>query len=187
MSILFYIVATRAKNAFSGGSGAWMTAGGIVAGLFAVLYGLGFGFLAREAALDADLDQELGMQGMLAGVLFGMAVFGIAKDLIPSYKRRPNLVPPLAPLSGGGRWAVNQASAFLNLYLLAFLLFAASFAVFGLSAPSGLLWLSMLVAAVLVAEAASFTLRTLFEFEVGGRLVFGALAAVAAAAVPVAS
>lgn len=187
MSILVYIVRTRIKNAFGRGTGVWMTAGGVFAGIFAVLYGLGFGFLAWESVSNVEVQREFDIRGMLTGVIVGMAVFGMMKDFVPSYKRRPNLVPALAPLSPFGRWVVNQASCYLNLFVLAFLLFGASFAVFGLRAPEGGMWLGMLVAVVFISETASFTLRTAFEFEVPGRSLWMVLPVILAAAVPVAA
>ncbi len=186
MSILWFVVSTRIRNAFGKGTGAWMTAGGIFVGILAVLYGLGFGLLLSEAAYSPELEQdlELDLRGTLAGVLTGLATFAILKDFMPSYKRRPNLVPPLAPLSPLARWAVNQTSALLNLFVLALLLFTAGFSVFGLGATSGALWLGMFVAAVLVSEMASFSLRTAFEFDVPGRAFWAAANMALVAAIP---
>jgi len=182
MGIFQFLIRTRLKNVFKRNTGIWMSLGGASAALFAVVYGLLLGYLVLKTPDNPASRQEVVL--ILVGGLVSMIAFGVIKDFLPSYKRRPNLIPPTTPVSIFQRWAINQASAMMNLFVVAFLLFACSFAIVTWSTLDGPIWFSLFLAVILIAELCSYVIRTLFEYSVRlPKLFFGLTIALMAAMV----
>jgi hypothetical protein len=140
-----------------------MSVGGGAAALFAILYGLILGLLVALTPENSDSRTQVTV--ILIGGLTSIIAFGVIKDFLPSYKRRPNLIPPNAPVGAVHRWLINQTTAILNLFVGAFLLFTMSFATISWSSLDGPTWISLFIAVVFTAEFCSYVIRTLFEYQ----------------------
>jgi len=163
MSLFWYLVRTRFGNLFSKSTGIWMSVGGGAAALFAVIYGLMLGLLVALTPENSESRTQVTI--ILIGGLTSIIAFGVIKDFLPSYKRRPNLIPPNAPVGAIHRWLINQTTAIMNLFVGAFLLFTISFASISWSSLDGPTWISLFIAVVFTAEFCSYVIRTLFEYQ----------------------
>lgn len=171
MSILLFLFRTRINNLFSGTSkGIWMSMGGIVASLFAILYGFGLGFLVKLSQNNSD--DRVQVVSIVASGLLAIIIFGIVKDFMPSYKRRPNMIPPNAPIVGIQRWAINQVSAMMNIFVIAFLMFTISFGIMSWSSLDGKIWISLFVVIIFIAELCSYVIRSLFEYNIRYKRIY---------------
>jgi hypothetical protein len=163
MSLFLYLVRARFGNLFSKSTGIWMSVGGGAAALFAIIYGLMLGLLV--ALTPENSESRIQVSVILIGGLTSIIAFGVIKDFLPSYKRRPNLIPPNAPIGAVHRWLINQTTAILNLFVGAFILFTISFATISWSSLDGPTWISLFIAVVFTAEFCSYVIRTLFEYK----------------------
>jgi hypothetical protein len=163
MSLFLYLLRVRFGNLFSKSIGIWMSIGGGAAALFAILYGLVLGLLV--AITPENSDTRIQVSVILIGGLTSIIAFGVIKDFLPSYKRRPNLIPPNAPIGAVRRWLINQTTAILNLFVGAFILFTISFASVTWTSLDGPTWISLFIAVVFTAEFCSYVIRTLFEYH----------------------
>jgi hypothetical protein len=163
MSLFLYLVRTRFGNLFSQSTGLWMSVGGGAAALFAILYGLLLGLLVALTPENSVSRTQVTV--ILVGGITSIIAFGVIKDFLPSYKRRPNLIPPIAPVGSVHRWLINQTTAVLNLFVGAFLLFTISFAIISWSSLDGPTWISLFLAVLFTAEFCSYVIRTLFEYH----------------------
>lgn len=163
MSLFTYLVRTRFGNLFSKSTGIWMSVGGGAAALFAILYGVMLGLLVALTPENSGSRTQVTV--ILIGGLTSIIAFGVIKDFLPSYKRRPNLIPPNAPTGAINRWLINQTTAILNLFVGAFLLCTMSFAIISWSTLDGPTWISLFIAVVFTAEFCSYVIRTLFEYQ----------------------
>ncbi len=173
MSLFLYLVRSRFGNLFSKSTGIWMSIGGGAAALFAILYGLMLGLLIALTPENSDSRTQVTV--ILIGGLTSIIAFGVIKDFLPSYKRRPNLIPPNAPVGLVNRWLINQTTSLLNLFVGAFVLFTISFATISWSSLDGPMWISLFMAVVLTSEFCSYAIRTLFEYHVKYNKLFFAL------------
>jgi hypothetical protein len=163
MSLFLYLLRVRFGNLFSKNTGIWMSVGGGAAALFAILYGLILGLLVAITPENSDTRTQVSV--ILIGGLTSIIAFGVIKDFLPSYKRRPNLIPPNAPVGAVHRWLINQTTAILNLFVGAFILFTISFASVTWTSLDGPTWISLFVAVVFTSEFCSYVIRTLFEYN----------------------
>ncbi len=147
-----------------------MSVGGGAAALFAVIYGLMLGLLVALTPENSESRTQVTI--ILIGGLTSIIAFGVIKDFLPSYKRRPNLIPPNAPLGAIHRWLINQTTAVVNLFVGAFLLFTISFASVSWSSLDGTTWISLFIAVVFTAEFCSYVVRTLFEYQLKFQRLF---------------
>jgi len=173
MSLFLYLLRVRFGNLFSKNTGIWMSVGGGAAALFAILYGLILGLLVAITPENSDTRTQVSV--ILIGGLTSIIAFGVIKDFLPSYKRRPNLIPPNAPVGAVHRWLINQTTAILNLFVGAFFLFTISFASATWTSLDGPTWISLFVAVVFTSEFCSYVIRTLFEYNLKYHRMFLAL------------
>lgn len=164
MSLFWYLIKTRLGNLFSNSAGVWMSIGGSAAALFSVFYGFMLATLVALTPEDSDSRRQVII--ILIGGLTSIIAFGVIKDFLPSYKRRPNLIPPNAPVGAFQRWLINQTTAILNLFVGAFILFTASFAIVSWTTLDGPMWISLFIAVIFTGEFISYVIRTLFEYHV---------------------
>jgi hypothetical protein len=150
-----------------------MSVGGGAATLFAIVYGLMLGLLVALTPENSESRTQVTV--ILIGGLTSIIAFGVIKDFLPSYKRRPNLIPPNAPIGAIHRWLINQTTAVLNLFVGAFFLFTISFAAISWASLDGPMWISLFLAVVFTAEFCSYVIRTLFEYHVKFHRLFFAL------------
>ncbi len=173
MSLFLYLVRSRLGNLFSKSTGIWMSIGGGAAALFAIVYGLMLGLLVSLTPENSDSRTQVTV--ILIGGITSIIAFGVIKDFLPSYKRRPNLIPPNAPVGVINKWLINQTTSLLNLFVGAFLLFTLSFASVTWSTLDGPMWISLFLSVVLTSEFCSYAIRTQFEYHVKNHKLFFAL------------